>query len=88
MLSIRCQSISVRTDAAEGAEGVVTAEGAHVAQLAALVHILTRLHRTGSKPGSTGALEAAVCVGARAVTADPRLRHTLVLIWKRKISHL
>ena len=82
VLAIGRQRVAVGTDAAERAERVVAAEGAQVAQLAALVHVLTRLHGARREARLAGALETALRVATGAVATDARLGHALVLIWE------
>ena len=55
-------------------------EGALMAVLCALVHILAVAKRAGRKSFCAGAVEPSVNVGARAVAADPRPLDTLVLV--------
>lgn len=80
MAAVRRQGVAVRADAAEGARRVVAPEGALVAQLQALVHILADLIGARRESIVAGALETAIDVAAGAVAADVLHAQALVVI--------
>lgn len=80
MAAIGRQSVPVRADAPEGARRVVAPEGALIAQLQTLVHVLAHLMSPGRVSLVAGALETAVDVAASAVAADILHGQTLVVI--------
>lgn len=80
MAAVGRQSVTIRADAAERARRVVTPEGALIAHLQALVHVLADLIDTGCVTVVARALETAVDVAAGAVAADALHAQALVVI--------
>ena len=70
MATVRCQSVAVRTDAAEGTRNVVTTESALMAHLLTFIHVLADLHRSRSESIGAIAFESSFDVGTRSVAAN------------------
>lgn len=80
MAAIGRQGVAIWTDASERARRVVTPEGALIAHLQALVHVLADLIGARRKTLVAGAFETAVNVAAGAVTANVLHAQALVEI--------
>lgn len=70
MTTVRCQRVTVGTNASERSRNVVTAERTLVAHLLTLVDVLAHLHRSGSETFGTVALETTFYVCAGTVAAN------------------
>ena len=70
MATVRCQSVAVRADAAEGTRNVVTTESALMAHLLTFIHVLADLHRSRSESIGAIAFESSFDVGTRSVAAN------------------
>lgn len=80
MSRVGSQSVAIRADASEGARGVVTPEGALIAQLETLVHVLADLVHSRGESFVTRTLETPVDVCARPVAAYVLLGQAFVVI--------
>lgn len=80
MSRVRSQSVAVRADASERARGVVATEGALVAELEALVHVLADLVHSRGEPLVARALETPFDVRARPVPAYVLLGQAFVVV--------
>lgn len=78
--SVRSQSVSVRTDTPEGTRRIVTPEGALVANLETLVHILADLVHARSETLVAETLEASVDIRTGSVTTYVLDSQTLVVV--------
>jgi len=81
MAAVRCQGISVRTDAPEGTRRIMASEGALIAQFQALVHIFADLVDTWRESIIAGTLKTTVNVAAGAIAADILHAQALVVVY-------
>lgn len=80
MSRVRGQSVAVGADASEGARGIMASEGALVAQLQTLVHVLADLVHARGESFVARTFEAPFDIGARPVPAYVLLGQALVVV--------
>lgn len=80
MSRVRSQSVAIRADASEGARGVVATEGALVAQLETLVHVLADLVHSRGESFVARTLETPFDVRARPVAAYVLLGQAFIVV--------
>lgn len=80
MSRVRSQSVAIRADASEGTRGVVATEGALVAQLETLVHVLADLVHSRGESFVARTLETPFDVRARPVAAYVLLGQAFIVV--------